>query len=162
MRFKWLFTISVFLFLIGILVYWYRQPVKIELDNSGMCLNIGEYQRVLVEGYLHFNRDSGSSKPSADCNAGWEGIYPYCGFALSIEPNMKTKFKATFTVGRVFSNGDEIANRTVTIESENDDPTTRFKIYDYQRKEIHFNERVLITGWMRDSCTVQVETIKKL
>lgn len=161
MRFKVIFTISVFLSLIGLFVYWYRQPVRIELDKSGKCLNIKDHQRILVEGYLHFNLDRGSSKPSADCNAGWEGIYPYCGFAFSIEPNMKTKFEATFTVGRVFNNGDEIANRTESIESESDDPTTQYKIYDSQRNEIHFNERVLIIGWMRDNCTVQVETVKK-
>ena len=162
MRFKVIFSISVFLFLTGLFLLWYFHPVKIELDKSGKCLNVEKYKRVSIEGYLHFNLDNGSSKPSADCNAGWEGIYPYCGFAFSIEPNIKTKFKATFTVGKVFNNGDEIANRTVKIESANDDPTTQYKIYDSQRDEIHFNERVLIIGWMHDNCTVKVETIKKL
>ena len=127
---------------------------RLELSQSGDCPQTKEDQRIFAEGYFSIDPKKGVATES-----GYEGNHPYSRFSFSAEPNSRSKFEAAVVRANEGSNGSDRANRTEPVKNGDQ---IAWHIYDDQRREISFNDKVRITGIIIRDCVVKVEKIEKL
>ena len=92
-------------------------------------------------------------------NAGYEGNHPYAKFSFSGERGSKSKFRAGVVWTNQGANGSEKANRSDLAQSVSD---RVWLIYDDSSKQINLEDRVRVTGWVIDACTLKVDKIERL
>jgi len=135
---------------------------KIELSKSGDCpQRKGSSECVYIDGYF------GIAADIADIHGyGYHpDAPPRAGFTFSAEPRARTELGAYVTI-----EDSQVANRTRNLRLEgNPLADDKWLIYDDQQREISFDDRVRITGFMFLSmstsnypCAVMVSKIEKL
>jgi|GEM_PF-4642979 len=147
-------ALSISMLWVSVASYTLLPPRKAENNKPGVCQNKKAGERVSLEGYFGLNKYG-----SIVIEGGYENIHPYGRFTFSTKQEGKAEFEAALYVMNTGINGSEKANRT---EPKGKGDNLKWQIYDNERKEISFNDRVRITGFTMDDCTVQVERIEKL